>query len=118
MEVEQIAEVCHEANRIYCATQGDFSHKNWKETSWSLKQSAIAGVVFLQENHEASLGALHEQWRENRKVQGWVYGEIKDEATKTHPCMRPYEDLPAMQKAKDALFRSIVKALTPGDTHE
>lgn len=117
MEIEQIAEVCHEANRTYCRSQGDLSHKLWTETPWSIKQSAIAGVVFLQENPDAPLEALHEKWREHKKANGWVFGEEKDDLTKTHPCMLPYADLPKIQQVKDALFRTIVRALTSGETN-
>lgn len=112
MEVEQIAEVCHEANRAYCLSHNDKSHKPWKETSWSTKQSAIAGVVYLIENPEASLAGLHQHWLDTRKREGWVYGEEKDELAKTHPCMLPYEELPELQKKKDDLFRAIVLVLT------
>ena len=42
---------------------------------------------------------------------GWVYGEHKDEQRKTHPCIVPYDELPAAQRAKDALFLANVRAL-------
>ena len=40
---------------------------------------------------------------------GWVYGKIKDAELKTHPCCVPYEQLPVEQRAKDYIFRAIVK---------
>jgi hypothetical protein len=41
---------------------------------------------------------------------GWKYGETKDPEAKTHPCIVPFEDLPAEQQFKDKLFRTIVHA--------
>lgn len=117
MEVEQIAEICHEANRVYCLSQGDASQKVWSEAPWATRQSAIAGVVFIIENPDAKLDALHENWRQRKKAEGWAYGEERDELSRTHPCMVPYEELPPAQRAKDSLFRAIVKALNPGETH-
>ena len=90
MEIEQMAEVCHEANRAYCLSLGDTSHKPWKETAWSIKQSAIAGVVFLQEKPDAPLNFLHENWRKRKAAEGWFFGETKDEEKKTHPCNGRY----------------------------
>lgn len=113
--VEQIAEVCHEANKAYCLSLGDTSHSPWHTTPWSIKQSAIAGVVFVQENPSAPLDFLHENWRKRKAAEGWEYGTEKDIDAKTHPCMVPYEELPPEQRVKDKLFRAIVKTLTQGE---
>lgn len=122
VEPEVVAQICHEANRRYCLVLGDKSQKPWEEAPWSVKQSAIAGVVFLHENPNASLSALHECWYQRKKAEGWVFGDEKDDLARTHPCMRPYEDLPAQQKLKDRLFRSIVQTFmspnpTEGENH-
>ena len=117
MDTKVIAQVCHEANRRVCLTQGDRSQKLWEETPWSTKQSAIAGVVFLYENPDASLSSLHESWRKRKLEEGWIHGAEKDDLVKTHPAILPYEELPPEQKIKDALFRAIVKALTSGENH-
>lgn len=42
--IEDIASVCHEANRAYCRTLGDFSQGPWISAPDWQKQSAIAGV--------------------------------------------------------------------------
>lgn len=118
MDVEQIASVCHEANRQYCLMLGDASQKSWREAPWSLRQSAIAGVVFVQENPDAPLSFLHENWRKHKAAEGWIFGEEKCDEKKTHPCMRPYEELPPEQRVKDTLFRAIAKALSQGEKHE
>jgi hypothetical protein len=40
----------------------------------------------------------------------------KDEASKTHPDLVPFDQLPEHEKQKDRLFMAIVRALTPGPT--
>ena len=117
MNVEEIAQVCHDANRRLCITQDDNSQQSWEETPWSTKQSAIAGVVFLHENSGASLRSLHESWRKRKMEEGWVHGAEKDDLVKTHPAILPYEELPAHQQIKDRLFRAVVTALTQGETN-
>lgn len=117
MDVDHIASVCHEANRRYCFSLGDMSHKPWEETPWSIKQSAIAGVVFVRENPDAPLNFLHENWRKHKIAEGWVYGTEKNIEEKTHPCLVPYEELPPEQAVKDKLFRAVVKSLTEGETN-
>ena len=44
---------------------------------------------------------VHEVWAETRIVQGWCYGEERDDANKTHPCLIPYEELPEEEKEYD-----------------
>lgn len=117
MEPEDIAKVCHDAIRSFCMTHGDTSHKSWEEAPFAIKQSAIAGVVWLIQNPNAKLNALHENWRKYKQIEGWIYGPEKDFDAKTHPCMVPYEELAPEQQVKDKLFRAIVASLTSGDNH-
>ncbi len=44
---------------------------------------------------------VHEVWAESRIEQGWSYGEERNDALKTHPCLIPYEALPEVEKAYD-----------------
>ena len=44
---------------------------------------------------------VHEVWAESRIEQGWSYGEERNDALKTHPCLIPYEELPEVEKAYD-----------------
>jgi len=106
---DQIARVCHEANRAWCEAHGDHSQVGWDDAADWQRDSAIEGV------HKALDGAtpeeLHESWIDFKTVDGWVYGEVKDAAAKTHPCLVPYDDLPAEQREKDHLFAAIVTTL-------
>ena len=110
LDIEKIARVCHEANRAWCAANGDHSQVPWDDApEWVLK-SAIEGVRYALTNKAGAAGQ-HNAWCEAKRRDGWVFGSVKDATAKTHPCLVPYDDLPAEQRAKDALFGAIVNAL-------
>lgn len=44
---------------------------------------------------------VHEVWAQGRIKEGWIYGEKRDHALKTTPCLIPYEDLPESEKEYD-----------------
>lgn len=113
LTVENIASICHEANRRLCNLMGDHSQAAWAATPERLQGSIIAGVQFALDNPEAEPGAQHEAWCNYKLSQGYVYGESKNEDAKTHPQLVPFEDLPLEQQTKDVLFTSIVRALEP-----
>lgn len=111
MTIGYIAGVCHEANKEYCRTRGDRSQLPWSEAPQWQRDSAIAGVEYHINNPDSTPADSHNEWMKHKLSEGWVYGELKDPEQKTHPCMVAYEDLPAEQRAKDALFLGIVRAL-------
>ena len=111
LTTETIAQVCHEANRAWCAANGDHSQPLWERAPDWQRDSAIEGVRFLIANPSAPVSATHESWMDQKRRDGWVYGETKDPEAKTHPCMVPFEELPEHQQAKDRLFQAVVRAL-------
>lgn len=110
-QVIDIARVCHEANKAYCESLGDFSQVDWFTAPEWQRQSAIKGVQFNLDNPDAPASALHDSWLEAKRQEGWVYGPVKDADKKEHPCFVPYEELPLSQQKKDHLFKAIVNAL-------
>ena len=112
INITQIAQVCHEANRAYCATIGDLSQPSWEQAPEWQKTSVMQGVAFhigeLNAGLEASPSASHESWLIQKREGGWKYGPVKDPDKKEHPCFVPYEDLPVEQKLKNYIFCAIV----------
>lgn len=110
MTIADIAHVCHEANRALQYQGGDLVSPAWSEAPAWQRDSAIEGVA------KAIGGAgpeeLHESWCEFKRADGWVYGPVKDDVLKTHPCLVAYDELPERQKTKDYVFAAIVGALT------
>ena len=43
----------------------------------------------------------HEGWMDEKRRQGWTFGETRDNAQLKHPLMIPYCDLPEIEKDKD-----------------
>ncbi len=116
--VNQIAQVCHEANRAWCEVTGDLSQKLWDDAEPWQRESAWDGVRFALSHPDAPASAQHEAWSADKRAQGWVYGERKDGVSKTHPCLVPFEQLPLEQQLKDVLFKAIVDALRPLEWNE
>ena len=106
-----IARACHEANRAFCSYIGDDSQVPWDEASDGIKQSALDGVEFHFANPDAGDSASHDNWSTFKINHGWVYGEVKSEELKTHPCLVAFDKLPKDQQFKDKLFRTIVHAV-------
>lgn len=112
-QIEAIARVCHEANRAWCASNGDFKQPTWEEAPDWQRASAIAGVKFHIENPDASASASHDSWRAQKVADGWTYGPEKRPDLKQHHCMVDFDKLPPADQAKDHLFRATVHALAP-----
>lgn len=112
MDFEVIAAVCHDANRTYALRTGEDPatvHPTWDSAPAEIRESARQGVL----NACAGAGPreLHELWCAFKKNNDWVYGPVRDNAAKVHPCLVPYDQLPEAQRRKDALFQAIVEAL-------
>lgn len=107
------AMAAHEINRGYCASLGDDSQKPWDEAPEWQQNSAVLGVEFHIANPDADASASHDSWMAQKVADGWVYGEVKDEAAKTHPCILPFDQLPSEQQLKDVLFKATVHAVYP-----
>lgn len=118
MKVPDIAKVCHEANRALTSIIGKAAgnvpvQPPWEEADEAMRESCANGVTFALLNPNASPKDQHTEWCRKMLASGWSYGEERSNLMKTHPALRPYEDLPLAQRKKDALFQAIVKALAP-----
>lgn len=113
MNTTDIAKVCHEINKAYCASIGDHTQKSWEEAEQWQRDSAIKGVDFALNNPDVPASSQHDAWLADKKKDGWNYGPIKDATLKQHPCIVPYDQLPTEQKSKDYLFKQVVSSLTP-----
>lgn len=117
MKIEDIACICHEANRTYCETLGDTSQFSWDKAPTWQKQSTIKGVEFIIDNPDAPPSASHESWLiekgwllKDEDSKKWKYAPIKNVDKKEHPCFVPYNQLPLDQRRKDYIFGAIVRA--------
>ncbi len=107
---EEIARVCHEVNRAYCAALGDFSQDPWEAAPEWQRVSCRKGVD-LHLMGEFGPEASHMAWLMEKVAAGWKYGPVKNAERLEHPCMVPFAELPKEQQAKDFIFRAVVHAL-------
>ncbi len=110
MNVTQLAQVVHEANRAYCQTLGDDSQVPWDDAPAWQRESAVNGVEGILTGKIERPEQSHESWLAEKERTGWKFGPVKNAETKEHPCFMPYAELPPEQQVKDAIFFAIVRA--------
>lgn len=114
--VEAIARVCHEANRglqISFPSPGIPVALPWDDFAVESPEQADGVCEGVEKAMDGfSPAELHQSWCERKRADGWTYGEVKDAAARTHPCLVPHDQLPEEQRRKDFLFAAIVNALT------
>jgi hypothetical protein len=112
LSAEDIAHICHDANRALCRATGDDSQPLWEDAPEWQRTSAQQGVRAIIERPDLTPEQVHELWCDAKRTDGWVYGDVKDPEAKTHPCLVAYDQLPTEQRYKDVVFRAIVRSLT------
>lgn len=109
--IREIARVCHEVNRTLTAYAEDVPMQPpWEACDSDMKESTIHGVVHALSHPNASPEEQHDVWMRERQQAGWVFGPTKDVEKKTHPAIRPYNELSKETRLKDAVFQAIVAA--------
>lgn len=99
------------ARLTYEATKALNAARNEHTVAWiACKDSTMRGVLTVIREPRITAEEIHARWAADRVADGWVYGETKDAAKKTHPNLVPYATLHSAQREKDALFLAIVRA--------
>ena len=77
-----------------------------------LDTSAVEIPEDLSELLERLAKNTHDVWAAQRIQDGWRFGEQRNDASKEHPCLVPYEDLPESEKEYDrAIVSETVKVI-------
>lgn len=106
-----IHEINNTINRVF---KPDWPIYSWDEAPQEMKDSTYRGIRYALENTDATGEDQHNAWMAERTQQGWVYGPVKNEETKEHPCLVPYDQLPIEDRLKDHTFRTIVAEFKKG----
>ncbi len=114
----QIAEIAHEANRVYCQHAGGPLRVKWHLLTKREMEGLVSGVEFIAASPNATPHELHEAWFEWMVKDGWSPGGVLDRVAKVHPNLRPWDELPLRERIKDALFGGIVRACLMRDEQE
>lgn len=107
--IEACARAAYEVNRVYCIALGDLSFGPWEQAPEWQQQANRKGVLAALSGKTPEQS--HVLWLYEKRLSGWRYGPNKSPEKKEHPCMVPYAELPPEQRAKDALYVAIVKAM-------
>jgi hypothetical protein len=107
MDIKTVAAVCHAVNREYCQTLGDYAQSPWNKCSKE-EQAGMEALVKVARDVELTPSALHETWRRRKSGVGWQYGSVKDDTSRRHPNMVPFDQLAPDQQRKSILFLAVV----------
>jgi len=112
IQVEEVAEICHEAYRIYRIKYNDNYIKTWSKLTEDEKRSSIWGVEFVIENKDKiNPEIIHDAWVNKKISEGWTAGDYVDYNEKVHANMIDYEKLDKKAKILYKLFINTVLAV-------
>ena len=112
------ARTVHEANRILCLMLGDTSQPTWAKAPEWQQSSSYAGIKQIEANPATTPAESHASWMAQKIADGWVWGAVKDTEKKTHPCIVPYDQLPAGQQMKDWMFGAVARGVLDLPQHD
>jgi len=109
---DQAARIIHAALEYLNMFQGN-EYPLWDEMSVSEREMFVEGVNWIFTTPGITPEEAHVFWQQSKEAAGWTYGPIKNYATKQHPSIRPFAQLPVDEQVKDTLFIEMVRALSP-----
>ena len=77
------------------------SNMNKEYTPQPIEIDDVRLPAELDELTERLAKNVHEVWAKNRIDDGWTYGAERNDETKQHPCLLPYEELPESEREYD-----------------
>ncbi|GGM37077.1 RyR domain-containing protein [Dactylosporangium sucinum] len=106
---DELSEDLKEANRAHARSIGT----KLTEVGCTVAPRRDAGVDLSQDPKFETLAEQeHIRWMDERIRQGWTYGEVRDDATKRHPSLVPWQSLAESEKEKDrAAVRDLAAVL-------
>lgn len=115
LSIDEIAGICHEANRELCHSLGDDSQPAWNVAPQWQQDSAKQSILAIIADPSLTPEQVHVVWSNVKLSAGWKYGPVKDAEKKEHPSLVPYSTLSPGERYKDMVFRSLVAALALPD---
>lgn len=101
MTSEQIAQVCHEAERALAATQGNTDIVAWNSLPADHKRLAMAGVQGIINGARTEPRCEHTAYQRNLSLNN----------TTRMSCCEPYYMLPDFVKTKDRMYNMLALLL-------
>lgn len=85
---KQADDIIRKIHSIHCIIRPII---NWDDPRFVFTQIELEKLAVLE----------HERWFNEKKLQGWIYGQYRNDKERTHPCLIPWNDLPEDEKDKD-----------------
>jgi len=108
--LEDIAKAAHEVIRLIAEMHNEPPLPSWEDATEEVRRATLDGVEYIKSRPDCNKSMLHDNWCARKIEDGWTFGETKDAAAKTHPCLVPFDELPSFQQEKDIVFLLTVKA--------
>jgi serine phosphatase RsbU (regulator of sigma subunit) len=70
-----------------------------------------AALHLNEEEVETMARVEHIRWSWDKRLNGWIYGNVKNTANRTHPGLVPYNDLSESEKEKDRQLVRLIPSL-------
>ena len=112
LTVIEIAKIARNIDRMYCASINDTIPEMWERCTESEKDKTLRGISYHLQN-DLSPEDSHMNWVKQKIAEGWCYDMNYDPVLKLSPHLIPYNQLPVEQRAKDHIFRALVRGLKP-----
>lgn len=106
--IELILTVLHNANAVLKKLNNE-KHEELADMEPARRASIKEAIKHALEN-DTSPEESHNKWLATQEALGYKYGIEIDRVNLLHPCMMPYENLPAEQKLKDDMFVAIIQS--------
>jgi hypothetical protein len=112
LTLEEIAHIIYLAIAALNAAEGQ-PYPAWEDVRVLYLSGTEHFVDAIIDGDELAPEDAHQLWVDAFVRDGWVYGPTRDYIKKTHPSLVPFSELSLRERAKDAVFIHLCKALTP-----
>lgn len=109
IELNRICKMCHDNNNKLMILNGESPQVGWDMLDAESQYITYKSVKKIIDDPNITAECIHNEWMNNKKLDGWVYGEVKDVTKKTHPLIVPFDQLSEIDKQKDQSFIDIVR---------
>lgn len=108
VKLSEIAKKCHEANNKLLIDNGKEPLPDWNNLDRNQRFINIKSVRRIVDKPTITPEEIHDEWVKNKRRDGWVYGEVKDDEKKTHPLLVDFNVMSKFDKEKDIIFIKTV----------
>jgi serine phosphatase RsbU (regulator of sigma subunit) len=84
-----------------------------------VKKGFKSVTLHLNKDETETMASVeHIRWSWDKRLNGWIYGNVKDNSNKIHPGLIPYQELSESEKEKDRELVRLIPALLKDINYE